>query len=422
MKKENILKHLTILQNIILIIFPYILSKRGNHSRKTVILFLIFLTIIFLVVNGRKIIIDKKILLFALCYILFIMISFFRLGNTYYGYQIKICQQSIGAIILGFCITQIDIEERVFKYILPALSIFSFFPIYRGISEWSKSNFSVNVRILGDNWPTVFSVELGILLIVSMIVLFYEKKKLFKILAFFSIILGYIVILGTQTRIMILVIPFIFILISIIRNYKLGLCIILVFFLILGGLLTSDFNKYFRRFDNSSNDGNYSNIIRVLTFKRSVEMIKESKFLGIGFYNFQNNSVRLSPNYKKYVFYKEDDNYVDPSLPGNKDTLKIFAYTNGHSHNNFLEVLLSQGIFGFLSYVLFIFFIFKKLLKNYMNKEFHSYIAFFTLGIALIIYVLLNGIVEANIYMTKVNQMLFFILGFSLNKKFNIQK
>ena len=57
-----------------------------------------------------------------------------------------------------------------------------------------------------------------------------------------------------------------------------------------------------------------------------------------------------------------------------------------------------------------------------MNKEFHSYIAFFTLGIALIIYVLLNGIVEANIYMTKVNQMLFFILGFSLNKKFNIQK
>ena len=60
MKKENILKHLTILQNIILIIFPYILSKRGNHSRKTVILFLIFLTIIFLVVNGRKIIIDKR--------------------------------------------------------------------------------------------------------------------------------------------------------------------------------------------------------------------------------------------------------------------------------------------------------------------------------------------------------------------------
>lgn len=422
MKNEKFLKYLMLLQNMILIISPYFISKRGNHSRNTIMIIFIILTIIFMIISKKEVIIDKKILIFGLCYILFMFISFFRLGHNYYGYQMKIFQQSICAIILGFCVTQVDIKEKVFKCILPILSIFSFFPIYRGISEWSKSNFSMEVRILGDNWPTVFPIELGMFLIVSMVVLFYEKNKLLKVIALFSIILGYVAIVGTQTRIMMLIIPFIIIFISIIKSYRLGLCVILMLFLTVGGLFIFNFDGYFRRFKNTNNDGNYSNIIRVLTYKRSIEMIKKSKFLGIGFYNFQNNSVKIDPNYKNYIFYTENDSFVDPSIPANKNTLKIFAYTNSHSHNNFLEILLAQGIFGFLSYVIFIFYILKKLVKNYKDENFYRYRSFFILGISLLVLILLNGIVEANIYMTKVNQMLFFILGFSLNKRFNAYK
>ena len=218
MKKDKFLNYLVILQNFILVISPYIFSKRGNHTRNMVVIILVLLVIFSMVAGSKQIIFDKKILIFSLCCIFFMTISFLRLGGTYLEFQLKIYQRTIIAMIMGFCITQIDIKEKVYRYLLPIFSLCSFFPIYRGINEWHKSNFGANVRIFGDNWPTVFSVELGAFLIVSMVVLFYDERKFFKITAFFSVVLGYFVIIGTQTRIMIVLIPFIFIIVSFIKN------------------------------------------------------------------------------------------------------------------------------------------------------------------------------------------------------------
>ena len=50
-----------------------------------------------------------------------------------------------------------------------------------------------------------------------------------------------------------------------------------------------------------------------------------------------------------------------------------------------------------------------------VNEEYKKY---FILGLFTIIYLFLNGMVESNIYMEKVNQMTFFILGLALNEKF----
>lgn len=421
MKKDKFLNYLIILQNLILAASPYIFSKRGNHTRNMMVIILVLLVMFSMMAGRKQVIFDKKILIFSLCCMFFMTISFLRLGGTYFGFQLKVYQRTIIAMIMGFCITQIDIKEKIYRYILPFFSLCSFFPIYRGINEWHKSNFGTNVRIFGDNWPTVFPVELGIFLVVSMIVLFYDERKFFKIIAFFSIALGYLVIISTQTRIMIILIPFIFIIVSFIKNYKLGLSLSAGFLLIGIFLGCLNFEKHFQRFSSNNTDGSHSNQIRILTYKRSIEMIKRSKFLGVGFYNFQGNSIKLDPNYKDYIIYENDNTFVNPNVSALKEALKIFAFTNSHSHNNFLEIILAQGILGFLSYVFFIYYLFRSLIKKYKKSSLYLYKRFFVLGIVLLIYILLNGLVEANIYMEKVNQLSFFILGLALNKKFSIE-
>lgn len=418
MKKEKITAFLIMLQNFILILFPLIFSKRGNQTRNNAILILVILTIVYLIIRKKKIDLDKKIVFYGLGCILFMTISILLLKNDYTAEKFKIYSRNMLAIIFGFCITQIKLKEKTLKYMLPILTISSIFPIWRALNEWYKKGFSINERIFGDNWPTVFAVELGIFLLVSMIVLLYEKNYIIKIVAIFSMILGYVALVGTQTRITILIIPVIYFLILMLKNYKLGI-IFSIFFLLIAFLTTAfNFEKYFNRFDLNNSEGSYSNKIRILTYERSIEMIKKSHLLGIGFYNFQDRSLGISPELKKYIIINGEDKIVDPKLPVNESTLRIYADTNSHSHNNLLETLLAQGILGLICYILFYYYMLKNCilnLKNCINGEYKKY---FILGFFTIIYLFLNGMVESNIYMEKVNQMTFFILGLALNEKF----
>ena len=64
--------------------------------------------------------------------------------------------------------------------------------------------------------------------------------------------------------------------------------------------------------------------------------------------------------------------------------------------------------------------IFFELIKRYKNDDFKEYKQYFLLGLIVIIYVWINGLTEVTIYMEKVNQTMFFILGFALNKNINI--
>ena len=54
------------------------------------------------------------------------------------------------------------------------------------------------------------------------------------------------------------------------------------------------------------------------------------------------------------------------------------------------------------------------------DDDFKEYKQYFLLGLIVIIYVWINGLTEVTIYMEKVNQTMFFILGFALNKNINI--
>ena len=72
MKKEKIAVFLVGAQNFILILFPLIFSKRGNQTRNNTIIVLIILTIACIIIQKKKINLDKKMMLYGLGYILFI--------------------------------------------------------------------------------------------------------------------------------------------------------------------------------------------------------------------------------------------------------------------------------------------------------------------------------------------------------------
>ena len=56
MRKEKISVFLVTIQNFILILFPLILSKRGNQTRNNAILILIILTIVYIIIQKKNIV------------------------------------------------------------------------------------------------------------------------------------------------------------------------------------------------------------------------------------------------------------------------------------------------------------------------------------------------------------------------------
>ncbi|MGL5797286.1 MAG: hypothetical protein ACRCYT_03675, partial [Cetobacterium sp.] len=71
------------------------------------------------------------------------------------------------------------------------------------------------------------------------------------------------------------------------------------------------------------------------------------------------------------------------------------------SHNNILQLLSSLGIIGGIIYLYYTYLILKELKKS----------KYFLLGLMLISYFELNGLLDYTIYFYKTEKILFFILG-----------
>ena len=67
-------------------------------------------------------------------------------------------------------------------------------------------------------------------------------------------------------------------------------------------------------------------------------------------------------------------------------------------------------------YIGFIFYIFKNLLKRVKKEENIQYVI---LGLVSFFFICVHGILETNLYMVKVNQILYIILGLALNNYSN---
>jgi O-antigen ligase len=414
--KNKILEGLRLFQNFILLMLPYAISKAGNHSRNTTIITLVIVTFLVIIIGKRKIELDKKLLLSGILYIITTSISFWVIKDSYNDEQMKTYTGVIIYVLLGFSITQIDIEKKLYKWIPVLISIFSLSLSYRALMEWYRNGFSMEYRIFGDSWPSVFCMELGMMVLASIVVIFYEKKLIFKIIAFFTLTVGFMAIIGIQARIAIISIPMFFILTAVLKNIKLGAKLGIALLACLVIIISTDFERYFKRFDSNDPRGSYSNQVRVEIYKRSKELMKENAVLGIGFYNLRGVNIKDEPRLLEYI---DIDNFgIKKEIPGTQENLKLWSYSATHLHNNILETLVTQGILGMISYIGFLFFLLVNIIKNFRNKDFLENREIFVFAFLAFLYIAIDGMVDSNIYMIKVNQTLYFIVGLALNKRF----
>lgn len=90
-----------------------------------------------------------------------------------------------------------------------------------------------------------------------------------------------------------------------------------------------------------------TNIKRIAQYKAAWYAFKESPLTGIGYRNFEKNSVAIK---KKY---KIGDRGTDPGPIGLGENYFGDQDFAGHAHNNFFELLAGAGIGGFIALVMF---------------------------------------------------------------------
>ena len=405
---------ITKFQNLILIFYPFLLGKDGSHTRYIVTIAFVILGIFNLLINKKVHSIPKKILVSFLGCIVFLSLSLIKLDKVYLNEIIIYYKEIVVCFLFVIMLTQLDINEKLKKCMLPLISVFSLYPLYRAMREWSLMGFDTEIRLTGNHGPSIFAVELGLFAIVSLIVILYYKKIYLKVIALIAGVLCLFCILGTQTRSVIIILPLIIIGILVIRNFKVGilaslaLCAVLVFFVSLNP------DEYLRRFDTENSDGGASNNIRMEIYKRSVKVGIESKFMGIGFFNYRRASLAMEPYYTDYIDYDKKE-YKEEKVPEPLN-VKAMACVAEHTHSNFLEVLITQGIFAFLFYIFLIFSLFWELIKKFRQELEEINKGIILAALAALLFVTLNGIIDVNLYMNQVNQLLALLLGIAFSK------
>ena len=341
---------------IILILFTYFLpnftsiDRIGNQWLYLSVINLIGIFVIYFKHNGDlKLFYFKKV--YALrWYLLFIttgLISLLVSNNI--GESIITINQYLNCFLAFYLIfyflSEIESREEFVIGILFVLLLFeiyfSFSPILKDISSDSIKYRSVEYTGLASNVNiTSFSLvlKLPILLYLISNVKTLLKKILLSILL--TIILYTTFILGTRGALLGLIICFGVYFFFIIMNYKtiknqLSGLFLIVFSVILS--MTFNLNTDFKggsisvidrasSISISTTDGSVNQRLRY--YKHGLSQFLETPFLGIGVGNWKLKSIGYDKNNIKQ--------YTVPY----------------HAHNDFIQILAEQGVFGFLCYVM----------------------------------------------------------------------
>ncbi len=235
---------------------------------------------------------------------------------------------------------------------------FSFANLY-GICKWLYQKYYLDIfpdrlsGFFGMSMSYAYTAVFPILLLVGLLVFsdlrrsfekdiqekkylrrFYEKKNLI-----FLLVLSFISLLMCQTRgemVGVLVgVPVLFYF----KNKKVfySLSLTSTFFVVLALVYTYNFGSPENRIFKSLNSVNHSE--RFSQAKVGVHLFLEKPLLGAGFRSFEERDPRVKIKY---------------DIP-DKDFI-------GHAHNNFIEVLATTGLMGFLFFILWVFFWFKEIM------------------------------------------------------------
>ena len=269
------------------------------------------------------------------------------------------------AMFYGIVSVSIKNKAERTRLIVSTIIISSFISVY-----FLMQYFNIDPLGLREDYPSATFTNQNFLAGFFIIVLplsiaftFMSHQKLHRTIFFLFTVLIFIAILFTKTRgawvsVALGTAFFFYIARHDIKIRKKGMVLALLLFAIftiaivrLGEVGKSSFAG---RFKSIFNPEESSNKHRILMWRSSLDMIKDSPWIGIGVGTFEMNYPRYQG---KYLRLKEYSNYTGSTI---------------HAHNEYVETAAETGILGIGSLIWFIIAIFKygsDLLKNREREE-----------------------------------------------------
>lgn len=384
MRKFLLNKNTEIL-SILTMIFLFFIIRKGN-DRYVVDYALMGITIFFCLYKKKYNKISMGLVISIAGYIFFITLSFFK--NDFISLNIELFFKIvIHNYILFLCLTQLELSEKYYNGFLFFFILCSLIVTIKGLEEWHLNNFSPYYRVKMRTEPTILTIEIGIYVLMSFFSLLYSKKIITKVISSVIFILSFLVLISTNSRITLLVIPLI-IATTLLIKFKIKFKYLIIFF-ILGICFIKEphINKYLHRVKRLTSMENIEKETRIKIWLKGINDFKENKSKALGFYYYNNHELGA-----------------------------ISWEKNPHLHNNFLEIIVTQGIGAIIFYIFFNIFLLLEFIKKLKASQIESQKILIYLSISILAFLNLTGLTDCNIYFSKVNQLAFFMFALALCK------
>lgn len=384
MRKFLLNKNTEIL-SILTMIFLFFIIRKGNE-RYVVDYALMGITIFFCLYKKKYNKISMGLVISIVGYIFFITLSFLKSDSISLNIELffKIV---IHNYILFLCLTQLELSEKYYNGFLFFFILCSLIVTIKGLEEWHLNNFSPYYRVKMRTEPTILTIEIGIYVLMSFFSLLYSKKIITKVISSVIFILSFLVLISTNSRITLLVIPLI-IATTLLIKFKIKFKYLIIFF-ILGICFIKEphINKYLHRVKRLTSMENIEKETRIKIWLKGINDFKENKSKALGFYYYNNHELGA-----------------------------ISWEKNPHLHNNFLEIMITQGIGAIIFYIFFNIFLLLEFIKKLKASQIESQKILIYLSISILAFLNLTGLTDCNIYFSKVNQLAFFMFALALCK------
>lgn len=358
----------------------YVIKGRGRQT-----LFLMCVMVLLQIVYKKEYVFDKRlknIYISLILFILFCSTSFLKNDITFLKKDnYSNFMRNILYLLMFFQMKFDNNKMKKISVILISASILRILPIL--VTFIKNPNFTIR---LGYENPNNWSIEAIFWTLIFLYSIFFKKRKEFFII-YLLFVLG-VYLSGSRGGFIVFFITNIVMLIYKYKNKIKELCIISIFGLSILVLILNTNNRVFYTYNLIKNEKKIDNssMIRVLIYKEAWEQFKIKPINGIGFDGYRDFSMKRHEKELSKMTYIEQN-----------------AYTQWHTHNNFLGILSSTGILGFASYIITLFFICKKL---YFDKSEYRILIVF-----LITAYQLYGITEYPFHYYKEQIFLYFLIG-----------
>jgi O-antigen ligase len=318
-----------------------------------------------------KNILKKPIVCFA-AFLLFVLFKSIFLGHFLEDLNvIKKLFQILLLLILSFGLKRNALEQLKSGIIFGCLFavIYSLIKITLIITETGSFNFS-NGPIINETLP-IQRLYLGLLCVISLILVidrFFKMNK--KVYLFLAIIFGsFVFLISARIAIITTVIVLLYyVQLKMYKKYKLLTLLFLGLFTFLFFLKSPNLSKRILDTEYKTNSSIFERILtqepRYLIWKYSYSILNKNQLL-FG-YGFKGVKIQLLKKYEEINDLNKRNWFIQEQF---------------NSHNQYLDILLTQGIIGLALFLIFLYYLYKESLLSDTNL-----LLFLTLAIFLTIY------------------------------------